>query len=93
MDGTCRLTARVEGVVQGVGFRVFVLREARRLRLTGTVRNCADGSVEAAAEGAVESLRTLVTALRRGPAGAVVRHVDARYSEATGEFSGFSIGY
>ena len=90
---TRRLTARVEGVVQGVGFRAFAAREARRLRLSGTVRNCPDGSVEVVAEGAPESLRALETALRRGPPGAVVRRVDTTYSEARGEFTGFSIGY
>jgi acylphosphatase len=90
---TRRLTARVEGVVQGVGFRAFVAREARRLRVSGTVRNRPDGSVEVVAEGVPQSLRALEAALRRGPPGAVVRRVDATYSEARGEFTGFSIGY
>jgi acylphosphatase len=86
-----RLEARVEGVVQGVGYRVFVLREARRLGLRGWVRNRADGSVEAVAEGPQEELRELETVLRRGPAGAVVRDLHSRWSDATGEFTGFEV--
>ncbi|MFQ5616912.1 MAG: acylphosphatase, partial [Anaerolineales bacterium] len=35
-----RLHARVEGRVQGVGFRYFVHQRASRLRATGWVRNC-----------------------------------------------------
>jgi hypothetical protein len=47
-----RLHAVVHGRVQGVGFRYFVMREARALGLSGWVRNQADGSVEVEAEGA-----------------------------------------
>ena len=90
---TRRLTARVQGIVQGVGFRAFVAHEARRLRLSGTVRNCPDGSVEVVVEGAPEPLRVLEASLRRGPPGAVVRRVETSYSDASREFSGFSIGY
>jgi len=59
-----------------VGFRWFVLRHARRLGLTGYVRNLADGRVEVAASGALEALARLELELRRGPDGAVVDGVD-----------------
>lgn len=36
----------VSGTVQGVGFRYFTLREAKKHHLTGTVRNLSDGRVE-----------------------------------------------
>ncbi|RMH09474.1 MAG: acylphosphatase [Armatimonadetes bacterium] len=86
-----RLTAQIYGIVQGVGFRAFVLSEARRLGLYGYVRNCADGSVEVVAEGGEPSLRALLDALQSGPPGARVDHVETTFSVATGEFTGFSI--
>ena len=93
VSGLKRLSARVRGVVQGVGFRAFVMREARRLGASGWVRNCKNGSVEAVAEGPEERIRELEAALRRGPAGAVVQDVEAQWSPATGEFRGFNIRY
>jgi acylphosphatase len=86
-----RLTAQVYGVVQGVGFRAFVLSEARRLGLYGYVRNCSDGSVEVVAEGNEPNLQSLLSALQRGPYGARVDSVESAFSVATGEFTGFSI--
>jgi len=86
-----RLTAQIYGIVQGVGFRAFVLSEARRLGLHGYVRNCADGSVEVVAEGEEPCLQTLIAALQRGPSGARVDHVEMTFSEATAEFPGFTI--
>ncbi len=93
VHGLERLRARVRGFVQGVGFRAFVVREARRLGLRGFVRNCPDGSVEVVAEGPEERLRELEALLRRGPSGAVVRDVEARREPATREFPGFDIRY
>ena len=88
-----RLSARVRGRVQGVGFRAFVVREARRLGLAGLVRNCEDGTVEVAAEGPQDRLEALAAALRRGPAGARVDAVETAWSAGSGEFSGFAIRY
>lgn len=58
---------RVEGRVQGVGFRYFTTRTARRLALSGWVRNCSDGSVEARACGEPEDLKTFEETIRKGP--------------------------
>jgi acylphosphatase len=72
------MTARrwlVSGRVQGVGFRWFVKREARRLALRGVVRNLADGSVEVVAEGADGALQVLHHTLRHGPIGSRVDRV------------------
>jgi len=55
---------RVSGTVQGVGFRYFTFRTARRLSLSGYVRNNSDGSVEVVAEGDRSNLLTLVEELR-----------------------------
>lgn len=66
----------VRGTVQGVGFRWFVLRQARRLGLVGFVRNLPDGCVEVAAAGDAAGLARLARALWSGPAGASVEGVE-----------------
>jgi acylphosphatase len=87
------LHARIEGMVQGVGFRYSTLHRARRLELPGYVRNLWDGSVEVVAEGPVEKLQQFERWLRRGPAGAVVRRVDSRYTAFQGVYRSFTVEY
>jgi acylphosphatase len=65
----------VSGRVQGVGFRWFVVDQARRLQLSGWVRNCSDGKVEIAAAGNVDALAQLESAVTSGPPGAKVQKV------------------
>lgn len=86
-----RLEATVRGRVQGVGYRWFVVSNAKQLRLTGWTRNESDGSVSVVAEGSAEALDALAAALRRGPSGASVSDVDVRRLSATGEFKSFGI--
>ena len=71
-------------MVQGVGFRWFTLRAARRLALAGWVRNDVDGSVEVLVEGSEGAVDRLVEELRRGPEGASVSDV-RRSAEKAGE--------
>jgi len=75
----------IEGRVQGVGFRYFTRRTARRLGIAGYVRNLPDGSVEALARGSDADLEALERRLREGPPGASVESVGV--SEATGTFT------
>ncbi len=84
-----RLHAIVEGHVQGVGFRVFVVERAIALGLTGWVRNCWDGNVEVLAEGSRANLDRLLVALYRGPRASTVTDVTPEWFPATGEYSGF----
>lgn len=65
----------IRGLVQGVGFRWFVMREAERLKLGGFVRNLADGSVEVVSQGPDTALEQLESRLRRGPSHARVDDV------------------
>lgn len=67
------LRVRVEGRVQGVGFRWFVRERARRLGLAGWVKNLPDGTVEVAARGDSQEVQMLRDALAKGPPGASVR--------------------
>jgi acylphosphatase len=57
----------IEGRVQGVGYRAFLVREALALDLTGWARNRSDGGVEAIAAGPRPALDALIAAARRGP--------------------------
>ena len=86
-----RLHARVEGRVQGVGFRYFVLETAQGLGVTGWVRNRWDESVEVMVEGERAVLVQLLNALRRGPRMSFVSNVQVEWEEGKGEFSGFSV--
>ena len=70
-----RYRLRVTGVVQGVGFRWFAFRAARRLELAGWVRNDPDGSVEVLVEGSEAAVDRFVEELRTGPEGASVSEV------------------
>jgi len=77
----------VRGRVQGVGFRVSLVAEARRLGLAGWVRNRADGSVEALVTGPAEAVETLVAWAHHGPPSAGVSGVrveDAADDGSTG---------
>lgn len=86
-----RLHVIVEGRVQGVGFRYFVLENANTLDLTGWVRNRYDQSVEVTAEGEREKLEKLLAAIRTGPRGSMVTDVKPYWQAAQGEFNRFSI--
>lgn len=87
-----RLTMRVFGRVQGVGFRMYTQDQARDLGLDGWVRNEPDGSVALVAEGEASALDALEAWVRAGgpPSGQVTRCERDR-GGATGEFRGFVV--
>lgn len=87
------MEATVIGLVQGVFFRQFTLREAQRLKLLGWVANRADGSVRVVAEGDENILRQLLASLHQGPPAARVDEVAVEWSAATGEFTDFRVRY
>ena len=75
-----------------VGFRYFVEEEARKLGLTGWVRNGDDGAtVEVVAEGPEDALRQLEAKLRRGPRLARIDAVDATWSDDIEGHKGFEL--
>lgn len=90
-SGVFRVSAVIRGYVQGVGYRIFALREAQRRGLTGWTRNRPDGAVEVVAEGEAEMLREYLARLEQGPSEAEVAHVDVQWGPAEGAGTEFTI--
>ncbi len=89
--GLKQVNVLVRGRVQGVYFRAATQREARRLGLTGWVRNKPDGFVEVWAEGDEDSLKELVAWAHKGPSAARVERVDVRWRSFVGDHPDFRI--
>jgi acylphosphatase len=66
---------RIEGRVQGVGFRAFVRARARALGVSGWVCNLPDGSVAVAFAASDEATGAFSAELQKGPPGAAVAQV------------------
>ena len=81
----------VQGRVQGVGFRFFTQSAAEELDLTGWVRNRADGSVEAEAEGPRKALEAWISRLRRGPGLSLVQDVEVSWHPSAARHISFTI--
>jgi acylphosphatase len=77
----------VTGRVQGVGYRYWMMRTARKLGLGGWVRNRSDGSVEAMVQGTPAAVAQISALARCGPEAARVTQVQSE--PADGEFAGF----
>jgi acylphosphatase len=67
---------RISGRVQGVFFRESMRERAAQLKVTGWVRNCADGTVEAIAQGDAFMVGRLIEWAQRGPDSAKVDKVE-----------------
>jgi acylphosphatase len=89
---TRSVDVRVTGRVQGVSFRWYTVREARRLGLAGWVRNEPDGAVAAHLEGPDDAVEEMVAWCGHGPPTARVADVELRDVPATGA-SSFEVDY
>ena len=69
-------TIKVYGRVQGVFYRQSTQTKALEFNITGTVKNCEDGSVEIVASGETENVKQLIEWCRQGPKRAKVDRVD-----------------
>lgn len=84
-DDITTLKVRVEGFVQGVGFRDFLTMAGQQNKLDGWVRNLSDGAVEALVSGPTKAVEAFVSAATRGPQGARVTAVDLDVWEVPSE--------
>jgi len=83
----------VHGIVQGVGFRWFVNREANALGLYGTVKNLSDGDVEIWAEGDRTAIDELIDSIKRGNGSSSVYRLKLEWVTGEPRFEEFKITY
>ncbi len=81
----------VNGLVQGVGFRYFVYKEAKDLGLKGFVKNLYTGEVLTVAEGEKALIEELINKLKVGPMHASVKNYRVDWQETKNEFDTFEI--
>ena len=81
----------VRGRVTGVYFRAATQREAKRLGVTGWVKNKPDGAVEIMAEGDEDTIKEIIAWAHHGPSAARVDQIDVRWRSYTGEYADFRI--
>lgn len=89
-DAVRTIHVRIEGRVQGVGYRLWTQREAARLALRGWVRNRRDGTVEAVFQGSDTSVSIMIQRCKAGPHGSHVSRVDV-LGEGVGAFASFEV--
>jgi acylphosphatase len=83
----------VSGLVQGVGYRYFVQRNAMKLGLNGFTRNLCSGEVLTVIEGEKFLIEDLFNILKVGPPHAEVRYAAIKWSEYKNEFKTFEITF
>jgi acylphosphatase len=86
-----RAHVRLDGQVQGVGFRYTTVDEATRRHLSGWVRNLDSGGVEAVFEGSRSAVDDMLRWCQRGPPGAWVREVKVEWDEPLEHLSAFTV--
>jgi acylphosphatase len=84
---------RIHGKVQGVGYRFFATRVARRLGLKGHIQNLRDGTVEAMVEGEGTAIDEWIEELREGPRFAEVSRIDQEKRDFRGTFGDFDVKF
>ena len=86
-----RAEITVNGLVQGVGFRYYILRQAQNLDLTGFVKNLFTGEVFTVAEGERAMVEELIKLIKSGPSHAHVKNCRVDWSDSKDEFKTFEI--
>lgn len=81
----------ITGIVQGVGYRAFVERQATSLGIWGWVRNRKDGSVEAIFSGEASNVEAILIACRRGPRLAIIEEVRVTERSVDAELREFDV--
>jgi acylphosphatase len=93
MNNQKRAKIIVNGLVQGVGFRYFVMRHADNLNLNGYTQNLFTGEVLTEVEGDESLINEFIRNLKIGPVKAHVTNCFVEWSESKNEFSRFEVRY
>lgn len=83
----------VNGFVQGVGFRYYIVRHAEKLGLKGYTQNLYSGEVFTVVEGELAMIEELYKKIQIGPAHANVKSASIKWSESKNEFTRFEVKY
>jgi len=83
----------VKGLVQGIGFRWFVEREAKELGLVGYVKNLFNGDVEVEVEGERGLIEELIKKLKVGNRMSHVTNVQVSWQEHENKYNNFRIAF
>lgn len=81
------------GLVQGVGFRYFVIKNAENLELNGYVKNLYSGEVLTVVEGSRPKIEELFNRIKIGPSHAAVKNCRIEWGESKNEFTHFEVRY
>jgi acylphosphatase len=83
----------VNGLVQGVGYRYFVVREAQKLNLKGFTQNLYTGEVLTIVEGEKALVEEMIKKLKVGPIHASVKSCKVDWQEPKNEFTDFEVKF
>ena len=83
----------VNGLVQGVGYRYFVIREAKSLGLKGFTKNLYTGEVLTVVEGEKALIEEMIKKLSVGPSHASVKNCKVDWQEPQNEFTEFEVKF
>ena len=93
MENKVRAHVIISGRVQGVCFRMETQRAAKRIGVSGWVKNRFDGTVEAVFEGDKKQVDQIIKWSRKGPSLSVVSNLEIDWESFSGEFRDFDITY
>ena len=79
------------GLVQGVGFRYYVYRNAKEIGINGYVQNLGSGEVLTVVEGQIALIEELFERIKIGPSHAYVKNCNIIWDDFNNEFNNFEI--
>ncbi len=91
MSEKVRAEIIAEGLVQGVGFRYFITRNAESLGLKGYVKNLFSGEVQTVIEGEKSKIEDLHNKIKSGPSHSQVSNTKIVWRENKDEFNQFEV--
>lgn len=83
----------VTGLVQGVGYRFFCVRQAQQHNIRGYVENLGNGDVQVVCEGSKGMINDFVKRLKTGPVSAHVTGIAIQWSENEEGFDTFDVRF